>query len=98
MANHEAEWKAVLDHFFSDFTQQLDKAEKIRKEGGMRPNQMVLTSIDCPDLWSQNGDSHSEHRGIPWLFWLCAAAEERCKTTINWCRKRSAERAGRRRR
>lgn len=31
VANHEAEWKAVLDHFFSDFTQQLDKAEKIRK-------------------------------------------------------------------
>ncbi|MGU0160258.1 hypothetical protein ACVXHB_06370 [Escherichia coli] len=31
MANHEAEWKAVLDHFFSHFTQQLDKAEKIRK-------------------------------------------------------------------
>ncbi|MDD0440215.1 DNA topoisomerase, partial [Shigella sonnei] len=25
VANHEAEWKAVLDHFFSDFTQQLDK-------------------------------------------------------------------------
>lgn len=48
VANHEAEWKAVLDHFFSDFTQQLDKAEKDPEEGGMRPNQMVLTSIDCP--------------------------------------------------
>lgn len=48
MANHEAEWKGVLDNFFSDFTQQLDKAEKDPEEGGMRPNQMVLTSIDCP--------------------------------------------------
>lgn len=28
-----AEWKAVLDHFFSDFTQQLDKAEKDPEEG-----------------------------------------------------------------
>ncbi|ESH20835.1 DNA topoisomerase I subunit omega [Salmonella enterica subsp. enterica serovar Gaminara str. ATCC BAA-711] len=48
VANHQAEWKAVLDNFFSDFTQQLDKAEKDPEEGGMRPNQMVLTSIDCP--------------------------------------------------
>jgi hypothetical protein len=34
--------------FFSDFTNQLDKAEKDPEEGGMLPNQMVLTSIDCP--------------------------------------------------
>lgn len=40
----------------------------------MRPNQMVLTSIDCPTC-GRKWDSHSEHRGIPWLFWLCAAAE-----------------------
>ncbi len=34
VANHRAEWKAVLDNFFSDFTQQLDKAEKDPEEGG----------------------------------------------------------------
>ena len=55
VANHEAEWKAVLDHFFSDFTQQLDKAEKDPEEGGMRPNQMVLTSIDCPTCGRKMG-------------------------------------------
>ncbi|TGE30077.1 hypothetical protein C9F07_00985, partial [Salmonella enterica subsp. enterica serovar Poona] len=48
VANHQAEWKAVLDNFFSDFTQQLDKAEKDPEEGGMRPNQMVLSGSDGP--------------------------------------------------
>ncbi len=75
VANHEAEWKAVLDHFFSDFTQQLDKAEKDPEEGGMRPNQMVLTSIDCPTCGRKMGIRTASTGGIPWLFWLCAAAE-----------------------
>lgn len=44
----EAEWKQVLDLFFGDFTKQLETAEKAPEEGGMQPNQMVLTSIDCP--------------------------------------------------
>ena len=74
VANHEAEWKAVLDHFFSDFTQQLDKAEKDPEEGGMRPNQMVSDQRGCP-TWSQNEDSLASTTGIIWLFWLCAAAE-----------------------
>lgn len=55
VANHEAEWKGVLDNFFTDFTQQLDKAEKDPEEGGMRPNQMVLTSIDCPTCGRKMG-------------------------------------------
>ncbi|MDO1787336.1 DNA topoisomerase, partial [Escherichia coli] len=28
VASHKAEWKKVLDSFFSDFTNQLEKAEK----------------------------------------------------------------------
>ncbi|MCS5933219.1 hypothetical protein LNQ03_32930 [Klebsiella pneumoniae subsp. pneumoniae] len=31
VANHQAEWKEVLNHFFSDFTTQLATARKIRK-------------------------------------------------------------------
>ncbi len=47
VANHQAEWKEVLNHFFGDFTTQLATAEKDPEEGGMQPNPMVLTSIDC---------------------------------------------------
>lgn len=74
VANHRAEWKAVLDNFFSDFTQQLDKAEKDPEEGGMRPNQMVLTSIDCPTC-GRKWEFVLPVRGFPWMFRLCAFAE-----------------------
>lgn len=55
VASHKAEWKKVLDSFFSDFTNQLEKAEKDPEEGGMLPNQMVLTSIDCPTCGRKMG-------------------------------------------
>lgn len=45
VANDQAEWKAVLDGFFAEFSEQLEKAEKDPEEGGMRPNQMVMTSL-----------------------------------------------------
>lgn len=35
VVNYEVEWKAVLDYFFLDFIQQLDKVEKDLEEGGM---------------------------------------------------------------
>ncbi|MBN0538256.1 DNA topoisomerase I subunit omega, partial [Pseudomonas aeruginosa] len=38
VANHQAEWKEVLNHFFGDFTTQLATAEKDPEEGGMQPN------------------------------------------------------------
>lgn len=33
VANHQAEWRQVLDHFFGDFTTQLETAEKDPEEG-----------------------------------------------------------------
>ena len=55
VANHQAEWKEVLNHFFGDFTTQLETAEKDPEEGGMQPNPMVLTSIDCPTCGRKMG-------------------------------------------
>ncbi|ONG05106.1 DNA topoisomerase I subunit omega [Klebsiella pneumoniae] len=55
VANHQAEWKEVLNHFFGDFTTQLATAEKDPEEGGMQPNPMVLTSIDCPTCGRKMG-------------------------------------------
>jgi DNA topoisomerase I len=49
VANNHAEWKAVLDEFFAlNSAKQLETAEKDPEEGGMRPNQMMMTSIECP--------------------------------------------------
>lgn len=55
VANSQAEWKAVLDEFFAEFSKQLETAELEPDEGGMKPNQMVLTSIDCPTCSRQMG-------------------------------------------
>ncbi|MEY0472545.1 type I DNA topoisomerase [Providencia huaxiensis] len=83
VANHDAEWKAVLDEFFSDFSKQLNVAEKEPEEGGMRTNPMVITSIICPDC--------ERHMGIrtasTGVFLGCSGyalpPKERCKKTIN---------------
>ncbi|CAI0816806.1 DNA topoisomerase 1 [Serratia marcescens] len=83
VANNQAEWKAVLDEFFVDFSEQLETAEKDPEEGGMRPNQMVMTSIDCPTCGRKMG-IRTASTG---LFLGCSGyalpPKERCKTTIN---------------
>ncbi len=48
IAEDRIEWKNILDDFFAAFTEQLQSANKAPEEGGMRPNPMVLTSIECP--------------------------------------------------
>lgn len=48
IAEGDVQWKAVLDHFFSDFTQDLEKAEQEEDEGGMKLNHIVMTDIQCP--------------------------------------------------
>ncbi len=56
VANHQAEWKEVLEPLLlGDFTTQLATAEKDPEEGGMQPNPMVLTSIDCPTCGRKMG-------------------------------------------
>ncbi|MBS0893653.1 type I DNA topoisomerase [Tatumella sp. JGM130] len=83
VASNQAEWRAVLDHFFADFSQQLEQADKDPEEGGMQPNQMVITSIECPAC--------QRHMGIrtatTGVFLGCSGyalpPKERCKQTIN---------------
>ncbi|CAJ0991780.1 type I DNA topoisomerase [Pantoea sp. Nvir] len=83
IANRQIEWRGVLDKFFIDFTQQLDKAEKKPEEGGMKPNQMVLTSIDCPSCRLKMG-IRTASTGV---FLSCSGykllPKDRCKQTIN---------------
>ena len=83
VANNQAEWKGVLDDFFAQFSQQLEIAEKDPEEGGMRPNQMVMTSIECPTC----GRPMGIRTATTGVFLGCSGyalpPKERCKTTIN---------------
>lgn len=83
VANNHAEWKISLDKFFADFSEQLEIAEKAPEEGGMRPNQMVMTNIDCPTC-ARKMHIRTTSTGV---FLGCSgytlALKKRCKTTIN---------------
>ncbi|UVO10339.1 type I DNA topoisomerase [Pectobacterium polonicum] len=83
VANNQAEWKAVLDEFFNEFSQQLEKAEQDPEEGGMRPNTMVLTSIDCPTCSRQMGIRTASTGVFLGCSGYALPPKERCKTTIN---------------
>lgn len=81
VAEGEQEWKQLLNKFYAGFTQQLEAAEA--KEGGMRPNQPVETSIPCPTC-SRNMQIRIASTGT---FLGCSGyalpPKERCKTTLN---------------
>ncbi len=84
----EAEWKEVLNHFFGDFTTQLATAEKDPEEGGMQPNPMVLTSIDCPTCGRKMGIRTASTGVFLGCSGYALPPKERCKTTINLgCRR-----------
>ncbi|WP_145541315.1 type I DNA topoisomerase [Yersinia alsatica] len=83
VANDQAEWKAVLDGFFAEFSEQLEKAEKDPEEGGMRPNQMVMTSIDCPTCGRPMGIRTASTGVFLGCSGYALPPKERCKTTIN---------------
>ncbi|HEM7577016.1 TPA: type I DNA topoisomerase [Serratia marcescens] len=83
VANNQAEWKAVLDEFFVDFSEQLETAEKDPEEGGMRPNQMVMTSIDCSTCGRKMGIRTASTGVFLGCSGYALPPKERCKTTIN---------------
>ncbi len=83
IAKNEAEWKQALDSFFSDFSAQLEKAGQDPEQGGMRPNQMVLTSIDCPTCGREMGIRTASTGVFLGCSGYALSPKERCKTTIN---------------
>lgn len=83
VANNHAEWTAVLDEFFVDFSEQLETAEKEPENGGMRPNQMVMTSIDCPTCGREMGIRTASTGVFLGCSGYSLSPKERCKTTIN---------------
>ncbi|PIJ51802.1 DNA topoisomerase I [Erwinia sp. OLTSP20] len=83
VANNQAQWKAVLDKFFADFSQQLDQAGREADEGGMQPNQMILTSIDCPTCGRKMGIRTATTGVFLGCSGYALTPKERCKQTIN---------------
>ncbi|MGP1955079.1 MAG: DNA topoisomerase, partial [Arsenophonus sp. NC-QC1-MAG3] len=83
IAEDRIEWKSILDKFFTTFIKQLQIANKAPEEGGMRPNPMVLTLIECPNCHRQMG-IRTASTGV---FLGCSGyslpVKEGCKKTIN---------------
>ncbi|XWY20155.1 type I DNA topoisomerase [Bisgaard Taxon 45] len=83
IAKGEKDWKSELNQFFKDFSQQLSKAELDELEGGMKPNSLVPTDINCPTC-NRKMAIRTASTGV---FLGCSGyalpPKERCKTTMN---------------
>ncbi|MGV3590797.1 MAG: topoisomerase DNA-binding C4 zinc finger domain-containing protein, partial [Gammaproteobacteria bacterium] len=81
IAEGKKDWIKVLDAFYTDFTDQLEKAQA--DEGGMRNNDPTETSIKCP-LCGRNMQIRTGTTGV---FLGCSGynlpPKERCKSTMN---------------
>ncbi|WP_376868053.1 type I DNA topoisomerase [Aeromonas veronii] len=83
IAEGSLEWKKVLDSFYAEFTQELEKADRAPEEGGMRANQMVMTDIDCPDCGRKMGIRTATTGVFLGCSGYALPPKERCKKTIN---------------
>ncbi|MGY5537788.1 type I DNA topoisomerase [Vibrio sp. Hep-1b-8] len=83
IAEGEANWKGVLDDFFNDFTSDLEKAEQDEDQGGMKPNHIVYTDIECPTCSRPMGIRTASTGVFLGCSGYALPPKERCKTTIN---------------
>ncbi|KII77098.1 type I DNA topoisomerase [Vibrio renipiscarius] len=79
----DANWKSVLDNFFTDFTGDLEKAELDEDVGGMKPNHIVYTDIKCPTCSREMGIRTASTGVFLGCSGYALPPKERCKTTIN---------------
>ncbi len=83
IAEGDASWKGVLDNFFSDFSGYLEKAEREEAEGGMKPNHIVMTDIECPTCGRPMGIRTASTGVFLGCSGYALPPKERCKTTMN---------------
>jgi len=76
-------WKAVLNQFYSGFSQKLAAAEKAPEEGGMQSNQAIPAGISC----SKCGREMNLRTASTGVFLGCSGYNlppaERCTNTMN---------------
>ena len=92
--NHRAEWKEVLNHFFGDFTAQLETAEKDPEERYAAEPDGAFTTFDrltCGRKWGSTAST-----GVFSAVRHALAAERAVQTTINSRQRTKSQRAGRR--
>jgi DNA topoisomerase-1 len=81
VAEGKADWKALLDEFYADFSGKLEEAQS--EENGMRLNDPTETDISCPDC----GRDMMIRTASTGVFLGCSGyslpPKERCKCTIN---------------
>lgn len=83
IAEGNMDWKAVLDQFFADFSQDLNTAEQDEAHGGMLPNHIVMTDIACPTCERPMGIRTASTGVFLGCSGYALPIKERCKTTIN---------------
>ncbi|SDH05499.1 DNA topoisomerase-1 [Vibrio xiamenensis] len=83
IAEGQANWKTVLDNFFTDFSADLGKAEEDEEHGGMKPNHIVMTDIECPTCGRPMGIRTASTGVFLGCSGYALPPKERCKTTIN---------------
>jgi DNA topoisomerase-1 len=83
IAHGETKWKSVLDDFYSEFSEQLEIAEKPVENGGMKLNQPVPVDIECSKC-SREMNMRTASTGV---FLGCSGynlpPKEKCTNTMN---------------
>ncbi|MFT5541927.1 MAG: DNA topoisomerase-1 [Glaciecola sp.] len=83
VAHGEKKWKTVLDNFYSEFSEQLEIAEKPVEEGGMKLNAAVPVDIECGKC-SREMNIRTASSGV---FLGCSGynlpPKEKCTNTMN---------------
>jgi DNA topoisomerase I len=81
IAGGEVDWRRVLDAFYGDFSEKLDRAQA--DQDGMRPNSPTDTDIPCPAC----GRPMQIRTGSTGVFLGCSGyalpPKERCTQTLN---------------
>ncbi|WP_448211150.1 type I DNA topoisomerase [Colwellia sp. MEBiC06753] len=83
IAEGSIDWKTVLNEFYKNFTEQLEKADLPADEGGMRNNEPVLTDIDCPTCGRKMGIRTASTGVFLGCSGYALPPKERCTTTMN---------------
>jgi DNA topoisomerase-1 len=83
IAHGETKWKTVLDDFYSEFSEQLEIAEKPVEDGGMKLNEAVPVDIECGKC-SRQMNMRTASTGV---FLGCSGynlpPKEKCTNTMN---------------
>ena len=83
IAEGNKNWIDALNAFFKDFSEQLTQAELDELQGGMKPNSIVPTNIDCPTCRRKMAIRTASTGVFLGCTGYALPPKERCKTTMN---------------